>query len=314
MIPLPLTLSLLLAVPDGGLPSPLHGGLLAEAGGTLELVVGPERVALFSSQPLADEAKVTLSSADGEPLALEAVGDHFEAPNAFGVERPLQLVAVVQDHLGARVARFDFVPGQGSTFHDHRPFHGGYVGMVGDRHIEIVLVPAGEQSEIQLYLSDAYRQPLSPEGARAELTFPHGTPLALHPLAGSLVGRVPRPKGALDTHVALTFPGEQEPVEMDFYLDPQTAAPPPAGSVVQVRVSDSGFTPSRITVEAGKPMTLRFLRTSANTCAKEVVFPEQAITRELPLGKPVEVALIPHKGEIAFSCGMRMFKGQIVAR
>jgi plastocyanin domain-containing protein len=133
-------------------------------------------------------------------------------------------------------------------------------------------------------------------------------------VAGSLVGRIPRPRGALDAHVAVTFPGEKIPVEMDFYLDPQNASPGPAGSVVQVRVSDSGFSPARIAAEAGKPMTLRFLRTSRNTCATEVVFPEQGIRRELPLGVPVEVAVIPHSGEIAFSCGMHMFKGQIVSR
>ncbi len=315
MTSIPLALLFAVAPPASGPPQPRHGGVLAEPGGpAFELLVGAERLALFPDQPLAAGAQVTLLSPDGEPIKLSPAGDHFEAPNAYGSQRPLKLVAVVQDSSGASAARFDFTPGHGSTFHDHRPFHGGYVGMAGDRHLEVVLVPLAHEAELQVFLSDAYRQPLPVDGVRAQVTFPSGPPLSLRPEAGSLVARVPTPKGALDTHVAVTFPGEQTAVEMDFYLDPQHAAPAPAGSLVQVRVSDSGFTPAHIVAEVGKPMTLRFLRTSENTCAKEVVFPEQGIRRELPLGVPVEVAVIPHAGAIDFSCGMHMFKGQVVAR
>ena len=282
----------------------------------LELVVGPEMLALFPTPTLAADTQVrVLGSAGTDPIILEAKGDHFEAPNPFGVGQPLQLVTVLQDRSGSRVARFDFVPGQGSTFHDHRPFHGGYVGMAGDRHLEIALVPIGTtDAELQLYLSDAYRQPLPVEGVRAEVSFAPGSSLALTPVAGSLVGKIKRPAGALDTHVVVHFVDDKEPVEMDFYIDPRTVAPGPAAQLVEVRASDSGFVPSHIAATAGKAMTLRFLRTSAHTCATEVVFPEQGITRELPLGHPVDIALVPHKGEIDFSCGMRMFKGQIVAR
>jgi hypothetical protein len=305
------------ASPPASPPPPTHGGLMAQSGPvSLELVVGPEALALFTTPRLADDTEVTLlSSADPEPVTLQLKGDRFQASNRFGIEKPLQLVAVLQDHSGSRVARFDFVPGQGSTFHDHRPFHGGYVGMAGDRHIEIALVPvSASEAELQLYLTDAYRQPLPVEGARATLTFTQGPPLTLRPLAGSLVGRIPRPRGALDTHVAVTFPGDEKPEEMDFYIDPRNAAPGPSAPMVEVHVSDSGFVPARISATAGRALTLRFLRTSAHTCATEVVFPEQGITRQLPLGRPVDVAVIPHTGEIDFSCGMRMFKGQIVAQ
>jgi hypothetical protein len=303
--------------PSTSPPLAAHGGMTAQSGQmNMELVVGPERIALFTApQVPGDTQVILLGGTDAEPVTLKPQGDHFEAPNSFGIQRPLQLVAVVQDRSGARVARFDFVPGQGSTFHDHRPFHGGYVGMTGDRHIEIALVSIGTaEAEIQLYLSDAYRQPLPVEGAHAELTFADGAALSLRPLAGGLVGRIPRPRGALDTHVTVTFAGDQKPEEMDFYIDPQNAAPGPSARIVEIHVSDNGFVPAHITATAGKAMTLRFLRTSAHTCATEVLFPEQGITRELPLGQAVDVALIPHKGEIDFSCGMRMFKGQIVAR
>jgi hypothetical protein len=316
LFPLALGLSLSVMPPAPSIP-PAHGGLTAPAGSlNLELVVGPERLALYATPALAGDAKVSLlGAASPEPVRLAAEGDHFEAANPYGVERPLQLVAVVQDAAGAHTARFDFIPGQGSTFHDHRPFHGGYVGMAGDRHLEIALVPIGSsEAELQLYLSDAYRQPLPVEGVRAELSFAQGPTLILRPLAGSLVGQIKRPQGPLDTHVKVTFPEDPAPVEMDFYLDPRGATPGPPASLVEVRVSDSGFVPAHIEAVAGKAMTLRFLRTSAHTCATEVLFPQQGITRELPLGRPVDVALVPHRGEIDFSCGMRMFKGQIVAR
>jgi hypothetical protein len=284
----------------------------------LELVVGPERLAFYAAPPLPGGTEVTLlSTATAESVKLEPKGDHFEASNPFGAGDRQQLVAVLQDAAGSRVARFEFTPGEGSTFHDHRPFHGGYVGMAGDRHLEIALVPLGRGdsgAEIQLYLSDAYRQPLPVDGARASVTFASGKTVDLHPVAGSLVGRIANPHGPLDTHVAVTLPGEKDPIEMDFYIDPKSSSPGPAAALVEIHVSDAGFVPARISATAGKALTLRFLRTSSHTCATEVVFPEQGLRKELPLGQPVEVALVPHTGEIAFSCGMRMFKGQIVAR
>jgi hypothetical protein len=81
----------------------------------------------------------------------------------------------------------------------------------------------------------------------------------------------------------------------------------------RVTVSDKGFEPSRLTLRAGVPARLIFVRTSDATCATEVAIPSLNIERELPLNTPVTIALKPAKaGEISFACGMNMFSGTLV--
>lgn len=84
---------------------------------------------------------------------------------------------------------------------------------------------------------------------------------------------------------------------------------------VKVVVSDQGFEPAKIAVRAGRPVRLTFVRTSDKTCATEVVFPALDIRRSLPFNESVQIDLTPsNAGEIAFTCGMNMFKGTVVAQ
>lgn len=64
----------------------------------------------------------------------------------------------------------------------------------------------------------------------------------------------------------------------------------------------------------GQEVVLVFTRTTDETCGTEVVIPsENDRTVALPLNQPTEVRLTPtQKGEIAFTCGMKMFKGTIL--
>ena len=90
-----------------------------------------------------------------------------------------------------------------------------------------------------------------------------------------------------------------------------------AGAAMQfaIAVTDTGFAPATITVPAGKPVTLVVTRTTDQTCAKEIVFPDQGIRKALPLNEAVEVALpASPKGEIAYKCGMDMLSGKVVVR
>jgi cobalt-zinc-cadmium efflux system membrane fusion protein len=81
----------------------------------------------------------------------------------------------------------------------------------------------------------------------------------------------------------------------------------------RVTVGDQGFQPSRITLRAGIPAQVTFLRTSDTTCAKEIVVPSMKIRRALPLNEPVVIEFTPKDtGEIAFACGMNMLHGTIV--
>ena len=84
-------------------------------------------------------------------------------------------------------------------------------------------------------------------------------------------------------------------------------------SSMKVTVDESGFHPASLTIHANAPAQITFLRTSDKTCATSIEIPDYNIKRELPLNKPVVVDLKPTKtGEVAFICGMKMFKGKLV--
>lgn len=79
---------------------------------------------------------------------------------------------------------------------------------------------------------------------------------------------------------------------------------------VVLSVTDQGFTPSRVKVEKGKPLTLVITRTTEKTCATEIIIPDYGIKRDLPLNEVVTIALTPKKaGEIKYSCAMGMLGG-----
>ncbi|MFO0646468.1 MAG: cupredoxin domain-containing protein [Polyangiales bacterium] len=87
-----------------------------------------------------------------------------------------------------------------------------------------------------------------------------------------------------------------------------------ATSRVAVAVDAQGYHPASINLPAGRPATIVFTRTSDEGCGQQVVFPSLNIRRDLPLNRPVEVALTPSVGTIAFTCGMNMLRGSIVAQ
>ena len=95
---------------------------------------------------------------------------------------------------------------------------------------------------------------------------------------------------------------------------PDTRRKGPGTRRVTVNVTASGYTPSTVEVEAGERLTVVFKRTSAQGCGQEVVFPDHDIRRSLPLNQDVEIELTPSVDEsIAFTCGMGMYRGSIVA-
>ena len=84
---------------------------------------------------------------------------------------------------------------------------------------------------------------------------------------------------------------------------------------VRVSVTKNGFSPSSINVEEGFPLTLIFTRRDKQGCGDKVVFPSLGITKKLPVGKRVTVKFTPEQtGSIAFTCGMGMYKGNIVVQ
>jgi RND family efflux transporter MFP subunit len=93
---------------------------------------------------------------------------------------------------------------------------------------------------------------------------------------------------------------------------PADSARPQAARVL---VTEKGFEPDKVTLRAGSPARLTFVRTTDKTCGTEVVFPSLNIKRALPLNEPVEIEFTPAKtGDVAFACGMNMLKGLVIVQ
>jgi plastocyanin domain-containing protein len=97
--------------------------------------------------------------------------------------------------------------------------------------------------------------------------------------------------------------------------EPMPAIPAAPAGVQQtsVQVGKKGFSPSEVKLEKGKPAQLVFVRTTDETCAKEVVFPELKIEKDLPLNTPVKVDIPTTEARtLTFQCGMAMYKSAVL--
>lgn len=82
---------------------------------------------------------------------------------------------------------------------------------------------------------------------------------------------------------------------------------------ITIVVEHGAYHPSRIALQAGERVRLRFLRKEHSPCTREVVFPKLDIKRELPPNVPVLIDLPPlAKGSYAFHCAMNMVRGELV--
>jgi plastocyanin domain-containing protein len=78
-------------------------------------------------------------------------------------------------------------------------------------------------------------------------------------------------------------------------------------------VVDHGYQPSRVVIQQGERVRLKFVRKDYSPCTREVVFPSLDIRRELPVNEPVFIDLpVLAPGEIELHCGMNMVRGTIV--
>jgi len=96
-------------------------------------------------------------------------------------------------------------------------------------------------------------------------------------------------------------------------------APPseaaPVSGVVPIKVDEKGFSPDSVTLKQGAEATLRFTRTTNETCADKVVFPDLKIEKDFPLITLVDVPIATTESHTySFQCGMGMYKSKVVVR
>lgn len=84
---------------------------------------------------------------------------------------------------------------------------------------------------------------------------------------------------------------------------------------LKITVTKDGFTPEEITFKKGMPLKLAFFRADEENCADQIVFKELNITRNLPAGQVVLVDIPTEQEKVfTFTCGMNMYKGQIIVQ
>lgn len=82
---------------------------------------------------------------------------------------------------------------------------------------------------------------------------------------------------------------------------------------VTVEVTNEGFVPKEIAAKVGQPITLVVTRKTDMTCAKQIIFADLGVEKELPMNEAVEVTVTPTKsGDLRFACSMDMIAGKLV--
>ena len=80
-------------------------------------------------------------------------------------------------------------------------------------------------------------------------------------------------------------------------------------------IINGGYSPATLSVKAGKPVEITFVRKSAAGCDGELLIPGLKFRKTLKQGEKTVVKFTPTKAQtIAYSCGMKMYKGQVVVK
>jgi Cupredoxin-like domain len=96
---------------------------------------------------------------------------------------------------------------------------------------------------------------------------------------------------------------------------------PPAKSKQGVNVQrativiDGGYSPATVSVKARRPVQLTFIRKETSGCGDVLQFPGLGVKRTLKPGEKSVISFTPTKpGTIPFTCGMSMYRGQVVVK
>lgn len=100
-----------------------------------------------------------------------------------------------------------------------------------------------------------------------------------------------------------------------LFSKPQSKKATATGGIQEINITvDGGYEPSRIVVQAGQSVRLNFERIDPSSCLEQVLIPDFHIAVNLPVNVVTSVEFTPKKvGNYIFTCGMNMFRGEIIA-
>jgi plastocyanin domain-containing protein len=80
-----------------------------------------------------------------------------------------------------------------------------------------------------------------------------------------------------------------------------------------VMVESGIYSPSRVKIEHGQSITLKFIRKDESLCSEMLLFPDLDISVSLPRGKLTAIEIPALEiGEYQFHCQMQMYRGVLV--
>ncbi len=86
----------------------------------------------------------------------------------------------------------------------------------------------------------------------------------------------------------------------------------PVQQTIEIKVTANGYSPNRIQVRKGVPVTLKLVGVDAYSCAAAFRIPSLGIKKNLQANETQRVTFTPEKtGKIPFSCSMGMYDGVI---
>jgi len=196
--------------------------------------------------------------------------------------------------------------------------------------IQLTLKLQGVAASLQPYLGAWAHVIIVAEGWRS---FAHAHPLETRPATTLLHTHADLGPPPDEVRIATSFPaaglyklwvqcrnaGEVLTIPFVLQVGPGVATSTKPVPVIppeahRIRVTPHGYDPPRITIHENMPSILAFTRDAGPNCGSEVIFPSLGIRTALPLGQTVLVEIPAQPGgEIAFSCGMGMYRGMIVA-
>jgi hypothetical protein len=105
----------------------------------------------------------------------------------------------------------------------------------------------------------------------------------------------------------------------DLWGTSVAASPTPPAKRQEVQratiIIDGQYQPGQVLVRPGRPVELTFVLKEQSGCGEVLHFPSLGLKRTLRPGEKTKVSFTPAKsGIIPFTCGMEMYRGQVVVR